>query len=401
MYPQIPGIMEAAVMYIKTQLIHKLQNFDNKVVLQAIEELRARGWLEDGTLAGLSFQHVHLQGADLYNADLSGADLMMADLRWANLSNANFQNTQLGNANLYQANMSKTNIQGTKLSKANLQGVINLTDNQLKQAYRLQDAIMPDGGRYDGSFNLPGDLKTAQVRGIDIDNPQEKAEFYGIFIPEAIDHQDTGFSPHTDFQVIRKLRSADHRLVLRAIEELRKRGRLSDGTLAWSEFRFVHFQGADLSAANFHNANLNFSDLRGANLSDAILDGTSLRKAKINGADFSHTSLAAACLEEANLQGATHLEEDQLRQVGRLRGATLPDGSRYDGRYNLPGDLEQAKRKKVDIHSPEELAGYHGVSIDSFLSGQEKGCHLIETALLVSDPIQKDVFLTHSFGIKS
>jgi len=380
-------------MYTKTQLIHNLQSFDIKVVRQAIEALRVRGWLEDGTLSGFNFQYVHFQGADLYKADLSGANLLKADLRWANLSNANLQNTQLGNANFFQADMSKTNLRRAILSKANLQGVINLEDDQLKQAHRLQDAILPDGSRYDGRFNLSGDLETAQVRGIDIENPKEKADFYGIFIPEAIVDQDTGFSPHTDFQVIRKLRSADNRIVLRAIEELRKRGVLSDGTLAWSGFQYVHFQGADLSSANFHNANFNFSDLRSTNLTDALLDGASLRKAKINGANFTHTSLISACLEEANLQGAYHLEEGQLLQVGRLRGATLPDGSRYDGRFNLQGDLEQATFKKVDIHSPKELAEFYGVSLDTYLDGQNTGCHPAETESLDLKPTQEGAYL--------
>jgi len=374
-------------MYTKMQLIHNLQSFDIKVVRQAIEALRVRGWLEDGSLSGLRLHHVHFQGADLYKADFSCSDLLMADFRWANLSSANLQNAQLGNTKFFQADLSKANLRGANLSKANLQGVGNLSENQLQQAYRLQDAILPDGTRYDGRFDLPGDLETAQVRGIDIENPRGKADFYGIFVPARINQPETGFTSHTDFQVIRKLRSADHHLVLRAIEELRRRGRLSDGTLAWSEFRFVHFQGADLSAANFHKANMNFADLRGANLTAVIFDGALLRKANLSGANFDQTSLAGACVEEACLQGAIHLDENQLLHVGRLRGATLPDGSRYDGRYNLPGDLEQARLKKIDIQSPSELAGYYGVSTESFVDGQREGSHPIEIALFDPRPV--------------
>jgi uncharacterized protein YjbI with pentapeptide repeats len=399
MEQRIPRTMEADEMYTKAQLIRNLQSFDIKVVRQAIETLRARGWLDDGTLSGLCLHHVHFQGADLYQSDLSSVDLMKADLRWTNLSNANLENAQLGNVNFYQADMSKTNIRGANLSKANLQGVINLTENQLKQAHRLQDAIMPDGSRYDGRFSLPGDLKTAQVRGIDIENPQENAEFYGIFMPESPDHKDTGFSPHTDIQVIRKLRSADNLLVLRAIEELRKRGRLSNGALAWNEFQFVRFQGADLSSANFHKANLNFADLRSANLTLAVLDGTSLRKANLSGANFDQADLSTACLEEANLQGAFHLTEDQLLEANRLRGATLPDGSRYDGRYNLPGDLENARFKKVDVHSPDELAEFYGVSIDTYLDGQLKGSHESEKTAVYPQPAPKNAFLTRQLEI--
>ena len=77
------------------QLIRKMHNPNNKVVLQAVEELRAHGWLSDNALSGAYLWFIHSQDADLHQANLRGADLYKADMSGADLSLAN-----LGSANL-------------------------------------------------------------------------------------------------------------------------------------------------------------------------------------------------------------------------------------------------------------------------------------------------------------
>ena len=57
-------------MLTKTELINKIWSLENKYSLQAIEELRVRNWLSDGSLRGVAFCHAQLQGADLMEADL-------------------------------------------------------------------------------------------------------------------------------------------------------------------------------------------------------------------------------------------------------------------------------------------------------------------------------------------
>jgi uncharacterized protein YjbI with pentapeptide repeats len=64
-------------------LVAKLSSPDNKRVLEAVAELRARGWLSDGSLAGVPLCYCHLEGADLLGADLQGVDLHQAHLEWA------------------------------------------------------------------------------------------------------------------------------------------------------------------------------------------------------------------------------------------------------------------------------------------------------------------------------
>ena len=42
------------------QLTQQLRSFDNQKVLWAVDELRKKGWLDDGALNGLEFCHVNL-----------------------------------------------------------------------------------------------------------------------------------------------------------------------------------------------------------------------------------------------------------------------------------------------------------------------------------------------------
>lgn len=140
-------------------LIQKLHNPDSKHVLQAVEELRAHGWLSQGMLAGRSLRCANLRGADLHKADLQAVDLSQAHLEWADLSLANLQDAKLVMVDLRGADLSMANLCGADLSMANLNGALNLTEQQLTQVYRLCGAILPDGTHYDGRLNLPGDTK--------------------------------------------------------------------------------------------------------------------------------------------------------------------------------------------------------------------------------------------------
>lgn len=356
------------------QITQKLRHPDNEVVLRAVEALRIHGWLENGALEGLNLQYVHLQKANLSMANLQKVNLSMADLRWANLSGANLGAAQLNNANLYRADMSMATLQAANMIKANLQGARNLSEEQLIQVNRLRGAAMPDGSLYDGRFNLPGDIECARARRVNINDPTAMAAFYGVIsrnFADALQAQNTGLSGNTDMQLIRKLRSSDNSLVVRAVEELQRRGRLSDGALAWVQLRFAHLQGANLSGADLRKASLSMADLRGADLSYACLEGTRLDKANLSGAEMDRADLRGSLMTRVNLQGAHNLSDEQLAQASRLRGATLPDGRRYDGRFNLPGDLANARFLGVDPNDLESLADFYGVSTDDYLIGQQ------------------------------
>jgi hypothetical protein len=50
----------------------------------------------------------------------------------------------------------------------------------------------------------------------------------------------------------------------------------------------------------------------------------------------------------------------------------MPDGTPYNGRFNLAGDIDLARWGKVDPDDPAAMAYFLGVSLDSYLRGQGK-----------------------------
>lgn len=374
------------------QLIRKLRSPDNKVVVQAVEELRARGWLSSGTLQGMGLRCANLQRVDLHKANLQGADLRMADLRGADLSEANLEGARLNRAKLRRADLSATSLKGADLFNTDLDGARNLADAQLAQVGRLRAAELPYGGRYDGRFNLPGDLEDACSLHINVSNAAEMADFYGVPLEDYMRGQEWAQEnlaqieagaeapdvADTQTQLVRKLRSHDNKIVMEAVEELRAREWHSSATLRGAGLQRAQLEGAnlslsnlagaDLSEANLHKADLSVANLqaanlskanlqqaslqwaglqkaklegtnlRGANLAGAILEGACLIKADLQEAEFHVTNLQGADLFEANLMGARNLCDEELAKAYRLSGAVMPDGSTYDGRFNLAGD---------------------------------------------------------------
>lgn len=179
----------------KARLIREMGSRDNGTALRAVDELRARGWLHDGSLyhADLKYanmEHAILDGADLENAYLSFANLENADLRNANLRgailrcanlqgalllNANLQASKLLEADLQAARLQGADLEGATLTQANLAGARGLADDRLAQAWTLRGATMPNSAIYDGRYNLPGDIE-----GLDTGDIEAMAAYYGV-----------------------------------------------------------------------------------------------------------------------------------------------------------------------------------------------------------------------------
>lgn len=141
-------------------------------------------------------------------------------------------------------------------------------------------------------------------------------------------------------QLIKRLRSPNNEITAIAADELRRQGWLDDGSL--------------------ENAYLSYANLRGVNFSNTDLEGARLTKAKLHGTH----------LLNANLGGTT-LTVSQLAQAYDLLGATMPDGKLYDGRLNLGGDLDAARKNGIDINDPSPMAQFLGVALEDYLKGQE------------------------------
>ncbi|MBC8170377.1 MAG: pentapeptide repeat-containing protein [Anaerolineae bacterium] len=128
-------------------------------------------------------------------------------------------------------------------------------------------------------------------------------------------------------QLLRQLHSYYNPVAMQALEEMRVLGYLSDGSL--------------------HNQDFRGADWRDANLYQTDLTGCDLRNTKIQKAD----------LVDANLTDA-QVSEDQLVTTDIMWKCILPDGSRYNGKYNLPHDFEVALRKKFNPDDPNSMAEY-------------------------------------------
>jgi uncharacterized protein YjbI with pentapeptide repeats len=375
------------------QLIRKLRSPDHETVIQVVGELRERELLFDGSLRRMDLRCAHLRGADLRQADLQGADLRQADLHGADLGEADLSGARLNRANLHGTNLGGASLQGADLFHTDLDQVDNLTVEQLAQANRLRAATMPEGSRYDGRYNLQGDLQDSQVIHVNLNDPDGMADFYRVpvedyqrgqeWAAENLSHIVRGMekaAPGQETQLVVQLRSGDHQAALSALKELRAQGWLNRGVLKGADLKGASLQGAclnlagmegadlseasleaaDLSVVNLQRACLRRADLRKArllwaslqcadlseaNLQEADLTGANLRYARLEKADLQGASLGAVNLKKAdlagvNLKGACHLRDEELARAYRLEGATLPDGSRYDGRFNLPGDVE-------------------------------------------------------------
>jgi len=150
-------------------------------------------------------------------------------------------------------------------------------------------------------------------------------------------------------QLIRQMGSKDNSTALRAVDELRSLGHLTDGTLLRADLKYGNLAGAILASAELRSAylsfaNLNGADLRDADLQEAILRNADLRNAlllninlanaKLLEADLSGANLHGAILDGANLAGANlfgarGIHDEMLGRAAVLTGATLPNGSRY------------------------------------------------------------------------
>ena len=109
-------------------LVAQLRHPDPDTAVRTLEDIRARGWLVDGTLQGAHLQGANLQGAWLARATLQHTWLMGADLR---------------RANLYAAIL-----RGADLYKANLAGA------SLEAAIFDPNTVLPDGSRWSPDASL-------------------------------------------------------------------------------------------------------------------------------------------------------------------------------------------------------------------------------------------------------
>jgi hypothetical protein len=114
----------------KKRLILQMGSPNNEFAIEAVRQLRSRGWLYDGTTSKAFLNKTNLHGADLKFAILSKAKLRDADLSKTNIRHADLSESDLGEADLsgfdiFGANLSGTFLHKANLSKASLLGLIS------------------------------------------------------------------------------------------------------------------------------------------------------------------------------------------------------------------------------------------------------------------------------------
>ena len=172
------------------RLKRQLGSKHSVIALEAVDQLRSIDALTNGSLQYIKLRHADLSSADLEESSLEGADMESANLSNANLTgvklilsiltNTNFSNAKVVSADLSNSNLYNSDLSGADLSWTNLEGCEMLTENQLGQCRSLWGCILPNGERYDGRFDLPGDIEEAKRYGINYDDPTERTRFYSI-----------------------------------------------------------------------------------------------------------------------------------------------------------------------------------------------------------------------------
>jgi hypothetical protein len=125
--------------------------------------------------------------------------------------------------------------------------------------------------------------------------------------------------------LIAQMGSIERSLAIGAVEELRRHGWLTDGSLRGADLSSANLQGADLSSPNLQGADLRLANLQGADLKGANLQGADLRLAKLQDAILADADLRGADLRWAKLQGAS-LYRANLQGAAFDEHTILPDG---------------------------------------------------------------------------
>ncbi len=143
---------------IKDQLVRRLQSRYNHTALQAVEEIRVLGHLEDGTLKKRNLRGSSWEDANMYMADLEGSDL--------------------GNAVLDRADFVLANLKD-----------VNVKDEQLIKTDIMYGATMPDGRKYDGRYRLKGDYAYARRKNVNIESDEAMAKWFEVPLKQYLEGQ--------------------------------------------------------------------------------------------------------------------------------------------------------------------------------------------------------------------
>ncbi|MEI6179306.1 MAG: pentapeptide repeat-containing protein [Chloroflexales bacterium] len=332
--------------------------------------------LRGAVLQGAFLENAVLTRAALRGADLSGSHFTCASLLAANLHGADLSRADLSHAILTDIDLRQACLRHCRLEQADLTGA-NLSDADLTGAYlqgaNLTSAWLINADLRDSEVTLEQLARTAQRHGLRLSHwtVMTLAGMYEgarALEPEAImDHAPlAGPDGAATFKPEKMLCLAhltgEYRnvsLVGRELFGAEITGLFEDSDLCGADLRYAALRGR-FFATPFEQCQLTNACISGtvmgvrfdrANLSNTVINGT-LTDCSFRGADLTGACLARANLVCCDFTNCVGLEDAQLRLANRLRGVKLPNGDRYVGAFDCPGDLEDAHNRHVD---PDKL----------------------------------------------
>ena len=167
-------------------------------------------------------------------------------------------------------------------------------------------------------------------------------------------------------RLLRDIGCGDRGIALRAVVEITHKNLHQIGFLRHRVFENAQLAGAMLAGADLSYSLFHYADLTGVELYGAKLQRTCFWHAILHGADFRDADLTMTDFIYADLFQA-HITIKQLQSAYRLHGARLPNGKIYDGRFNLSGDIQDARILKVDVKNPIAMASWYAMPYDQFM----------------------------------
>lgn len=371
----------------------------------------SRAMMTGSDLNGAIFSaQTKLRGADFSGANLTNAIFDDVDLRDANLAGANLAGAIFNKVNLTRAQLNGANLSGSTLNNVDLRDA-NLSDVSFANAWFGDQVKMlrarVEGVNWAGAQGAPlldeallDDFEQGRAARVDLPAPPSRP--YG-WLPPSRDLTGGEFSagsiPKADLRAtnlanLRFIRAkfVDGDFRAATIESAYldgvtlSRADLSAASLCWAMLDDVGLERGQLSGANLMGAHVRDGSLRGAKLYASILWYTFAYQTDMRDADLRFALLGQASLIGVNLTGASFGDQDAPEQwetalgsLQRLRGSTLPDGKRYAGQYNLPGDLADAQALGVDTNDPKAMRQfYHDAPLGDYLEMALR--HTVETA---------------------
>jgi uncharacterized protein YjbI with pentapeptide repeats len=271
---------------------------------------------------------VQLHGAELSEVDLSYANLARAQLRGATLFKANLQDAQVQGADLTNVDLSQAVCDGADFTGA------TLADEALARAVSWRGATLPDG------ICVP--IITAQNQAEHL--PAERQRLRLAYCEGKLENVHLNGYDLLGAQLLGDFTSC--RCGGTNLNYSRLPGAFSVVDFTEASLVEAHLSGV-FTASQFDRANLTGAMLSG------IFANCSFKGAELHGAACDGASLVGCDFTDA------HLEETVFQRAQRLRGCTLPDGTRYDGRYNLPGDRHDATNYHYNLNDPDQRKKFY------------------------------------------